>query len=529
MTDVGFRWDLPSGRFRWDPRCPYADCGADVPEVPEARVLGWCDRCDRPFEVEKLPVEGGGTEEVRHRPGTVYCARTGRRLVRLSVLDWCEAGGEPGRSGSVEDLRGQVFGIPGLHRTLTLHAAWTSPLGKGALLEQDDLVSSVSIVRGRVVAVTRRGTVGIIDAATGQTLVDKPLDWPGGTTHASDPKRSVRFPPAFRGTQGVIAAGHGAQFVDLQSYLFPRSGSGTRWTGVLPEEGKQFLGPPLGAHSERALFCLLEGSPNRASHAIDGAVLRFFAPDGEEEGRIEVNGIVRPPVLDRATGRVVWIDSAGGVHWTGPPGTDLVDGVSFPGLRLALVPTDRPLLLAAPNGSEETELWLASTDPAGEVSIHRALMKDVEAGAVDPWSWGSLEIGRLGELSGMAVGIGSRQQGNAVTRLMAISTDQQVQSMERTVTERPYRVAKSAPPSMGALLGSHDAPIVTSAGVLSRVQGSLVLDTQGLGWGDVECKVRVAGRYREAQGIAMLGRQIFIGRGLGVDSFVIGVDGSVPE
>jgi hypothetical protein len=529
MGDFGFRWDVPAGRFRWPSRCPYPDCGTELTEVPERSVLGWCDDCERPYEVEKVAVEGGGSTAVQHRPDTAYCVRTGRRLIRLSVLDWCEAGGEPGRSNSLEDVRGEVFGSPGLHRSLELKPGWTSPLGKGAQLEQEDLVSSVSVIRGHVVAVTRRGTVGVLDATTGESRLTDLLEWPGGTTNPADPMRMVRFPPAFRGTRGVIVAGHEAQFVDLQNYLFRGRGVGSQWRAVRPDDGKQFLGPPLGADAERGLFCLLEGAPSHETQRFEGAALRFFGATGEEEGRQEVPDIVLPPVVDRATGRVVWLDHRGGVHWFGPPGSGLAAGVSFPRIPLSLSPTHLPLFLAAADGSDRTELWLASKTAREEVIVHRALMDDVEAGLETPWEWGSLEVGRLGELNGFAVGIGSRHARNAASRLMALSTDQGVQSMDRTVSERPYRNPVCAPQAIGATLGSHDPPIVTSAGVLSRIQGHLVLDTQGLGWGDDIHKAPVAGRYREPQGIAIFGRRIYVGRGLGVDSFSVIVDERSPR
>lgn len=97
--------------------------------------------------------------------------------------------------------------------------------------------------------------------------------------------------------------------------------------------------------------------------------------------------------------------------------------------------------------------------------------------------------------------------------------------MERTVSERTERPLVQAPSAIGAIGGSHDPPIVTSAGVLSRIQGSLVLDTQGLGWRDDIHRVPVVGPYPGPQGIAIFGRRVYIGRRLSIDSFSVIVDG----
>src|SRR5436305_6345612 len=79
---------------------------------------------------------------------------------------------------------------------------------------------------------------------------------------------------------------------------------------VAPEEGRKLLGPPLGVDGlERPAFCLLEGEERPA--AIEGAQLRFFDETGQEIGRCPAPDITRPPVFDRRSERVVWVDGQG--------------------------------------------------------------------------------------------------------------------------------------------------------------------------------------------------------------------------
>ena len=81
------------------------------------------------------------------------------------------------------------------------------------------------------------------------------------------------------------------------------------------------------------------------------------------------------------------------------------------------------------------------------------------------------------------------------------------------------------PESMGRP-GSFDVPVLCSAGVVARLPGSVCLDSQGLGWSDEAYQPRVPlpGLYQRAQGMAMFGRRVYIGHGMGVRSYRIDIE-----
>ncbi|HEX2224804.1 MAG TPA: hypothetical protein VHN15_11420, partial [Thermoanaerobaculia bacterium] len=491
MTDPNFEelsWDAANRRFRMPDRCPYPDCGQPVNPTNAAVALAWCPSCQRPYEAVRLP-SGNAPVELYRRPQSAFCTHTGRPLTGYSLLDWCEAGGGPGRSNSLDDGRGAVFGPPDPKVTVSLREAWAH----SSILPQpdpEDHVGSVTVVRGYVVAVTARGGIGIFDAVTGEPRLTRPLEWPDGSTDPMDLGRAVRHSPAFRGTHMALAAPHQAQFRDLRSFLLGVEAE-ARYALVEPEPGTTFLGPPLGVDAgQESFFCLLQG---RAQDHIGDPVLRFFARDGREVRRCALNGIVRPPVFDRWNGLLVWVDRQGIVSML-PADQLLAEAeptpvVSLPSSLLHLEEDDRPTLIAAHDTNRRTELWAAS-DLDGQAVLHRCLLDDLYRDPGQVWSWDQRDLGKLGPLSGFAVGIGSRHRDNAAGQLLGVATSQQVVLLQRFSminATLPMRGLET-----GGTRGSFDPPLVSSAGVITRLQGLLCLDNQGLGWNDAELHPKVA-------------------------------------
>lgn len=533
MNELSYapEWDRENQRFTTPSRCPYPDCAAPVDPIHATEpTLGWCAVCNRPFEVIPFrPAPEAAPLELHLRPESAYSTYTGQPLTAYSVLDWGEAGGEPGRSYCLDDARGAVFGPPSPRRIVRLVEDWTQHSIFASRLDDDDFVSSVSVVRGRVVAVTARGWIGLFNATSGEPMTERPLEWPTGSTHPADPDRAVRYPPAFRGAHTVVAAPHEAQFRDLKPFLFTARGSAARpHRMVTPEEGRKLLGPPLGVDGlERPVFCLLEGEERPAT--IEGAQLRFFDETGQEIGRCPAPDIARPPVFDRRGGRVVWVDGLGrlsslevGQIREGkllPAVTDLPDSI----LRVAV--NLRPTFAIARNSLGRSEVWLSTALPQGGVELHRALLDEVLERRSASWRWQTQTLSGIGEVAGLAVGGGSLHGNNAVSQLLAVATDRQVLSLDRVNLAGSGRPAMKGPESLGRP-GSFDVPLLCSAGVVARLQGSVCLDSQGLGWSDeaYQPRVPVPGLYQRAQGMAMFGRRVYIGHGMGVRSYRIDIE-----
>jgi hypothetical protein len=533
------RWDRDNQRFTTPSRCPYPDCGEPVDPIHAIEpTLGWCAACSRPYEIAPFrPTEDAAPIELNRRPASAHCTYSGQLLTAHSVVDWGEAGGEPGRSYCLEDARGAVFGTPSTRRILRIKEDWNQPSILSSRGDDDDFVSSVSVVRGKVVVVTARGWVGLFDATSGDPARGpgredqpvRPLAWPTGSTDPMDPLRAVRQPPAFRGTQMVLAAPHEAQFRELKTVLFPGRGTAARGHRmVAPEAGLHFLGPPLGIDGLTSpVFCLLEG--REETKTIEEAKLRFFNETGQEIGRCPAPGIARPPVFDRHLGRIIWVDQQGALSTfanreIGRQGA-LPETTGFPDPILAVEANLRPTFAVARNAQGRSEVWLSTTRPDGGVDFHRTVLDEAPARRSAVFGWQTQSLPGIGQVMGFAVGIGSSHRNNAAGQLVAVATDRQVLTLDRSNLAGVLRVPMEGPEALG-VRGSYDVPIICSAGVIARLQGSVSIDFQGLGWSDetFQPKAAVPGLYQSAQGMAMFGRRIYVGHGLGVRSHLVLVE-----
>lgn len=520
-------WDSANGRFRVPSRCPNPECGQPVAAANVAAALAWCAACEQPYEVVKARLQENQTPfEIHRRARIGYCTYTGEELRGYSRLDWSEVGGGPGRCNSLDDPAGLVFGRPDPWQRVWLAEAegWC---GESILEEPDpsDWVAALAVARGVVVAVTARGRVGLLDAVTGRASRPKTvLDWPGGLADSGTWTRAVTHAPAIRGTNMLLAVAEQAVVRDLRPYLLGHASNSAEHCSLDPGFGRFFLGPPLGVDTRPdPCFCLLEG--RTGDRRIDDAVLRFVTTSGEDLGICPCPDIARPPVYDRATDHVVWVTTRGEIHVL--EAAHLGDGnlearkTFMPNPPIDVETTDKPLFLVSTDAglqATRSELWLTGRR-GGEVVLYHAKLDDLLADPSRSWSWSMRDLGQLGDLRGLAVGLGSRRPDNAAGHLLAVTTDERALLYDRT-----DNLLENAPIPHG----SYDPPVICSAGAVTRCRdGYLRLDNQEIGWstegGELHPRVAVEGGYEGPQGIAMFGRRIYVGQGTRVLCFQIRV------
>ncbi len=523
-----FEWDASNRRFVTRPRCPYPDCGEPVEPSHDERVFCWCRHCERPYESALLrPADDGPPVEWTRRPRSIYCTFTGASLRDYSPLDWCEAGGGPSRSSCLHDAHGNAFGAPRTDRAFSLHdverTGWTAPtICPEEGQDDSDAVASILVLRGHVLAISRRGRVGILDPISGELLEKRPLVWP--SFPPPDLSWPVEAAPAARGTQLVMVSPREALFRDLESQLFPgpREPRQAHRLVAPHQRGTRFIGPPLGIDMDPPLFCLLEGAAGL--RGLDQPLLRFFSLDGEELGRCPAPGIARPPVYDRRTDQLLWVDNQGFVHRL--PGADCLKGDAaepMPLLTEDILDLDvsaRPTFVVVPDLAGESELWVADVRPdTGELEVYRAALEPaLHSGEL---RWARHRLGSRGDLVALSVGRGPGHRANASAQMLSVATDQGVFSYPKALSDAlEYDAARG---HEGAdRRGTWDQPILCGAGVIARVPGALHLMARGLGWGSQRrSRLSLPVRYAAKQGLAIFGRRVFIGVGLGVRCLVM--------
>jgi len=523
-----FEWDPHNRRFVTRPCCPYPDCGQPVEPAHDERVFCWCKHCERPYESTLLrPADAGPPVEWTRRPESAFCTFTGTPLVDSSPLDWAEAGGGPGRSSCLDDPRGNAFGTPRTELHFSLHdldrQGWTVPTIIPEEGEDDsDAVAALAVLRGRLLAITQRGRMALLDPQTGTLLDKRPLVWP--SFPPPDLSWPVEHPPAARGNHILLTSPREAQFRDLTAQLFPGIPQrGQPYALVKPAQpGARFLGPPLGIDTDPPMFCLLEGIAGLRT--VESPLLRFFDLQGHELGRCTAPGIARPPTYDARSDNVVWVTSDGFAcalpsdqckHLEGASPKDL-----FSDDILDLDVSARPTAVLAPDLAGETELWVADVHvDTGDLSVFKASLD--QALAHGELRWTRQRLGKRGDLVAMAVGRGPGHRANAAAQVMAVATDHGVFSFPKATSDAmEYDAARGF---QGAdRRGSWDIPIITSAGVIARVPGAMHLLSRGMGWAEhAGSLLPLPVRYAGVQGMAIFGRRVFVGVGLGVRCFVM--------
>jgi hypothetical protein len=276
-------------------------------------------------------------------------------------------------------MLGQVFGPPHDRVTITMEprAGWSATHVIAQRIGAWDAISSLSIVKGALVAVTRRGAVAVVDANTG--AVTGQSEWPSSTSiNAEDAMTAVEFPPAAIDTHLVAVAPGGALFLDL-AYQLGFDSQPARPKTVRPSRKTAvFAAAPMTSAGESPFFCLLEFDSTPTG--VSDARLRFFTPTGVEVARQALGFVpARPPLFHPAPDQdgpaIILIDEQGNLHairtrdlQVDPPPPDEaplelteIDWRSaeqapheLPRIRA----TTRPTFVYAENDAGEVDLWL---------------------------------------------------------------------------------------------------------------------------------------------------------------------------
>ena len=405
----GLVWDAENDSFVRPLHCPH--CAAPSPVVPDAaREAALCAFCGRPFELVKVVVgEGQGalSMHVARRPQLAFCSVTGEPLQQPSLIEWAGANGSASRAGAVVDPRGLLFGVPQRDVVWDLALDWSQPrFGRDDAVRPDEVVTSVSVWKGVVVAVTASGLVGLFDLDSGAPLLAHAISWPGVDLEDDDHARAVRLPPALRAMTLVLGTDRTVLIRDMAPALAVKGhGAGRLFTSLPTPPGQQWIGPPLIAGTLTPTIVLVRGAVD--AHGVHGAVVELVVGDGprlgERIGEVDAAGITRPPVWSTSTNRVVWVNRYGHVSVldVDHPARGVV--TSLPQQMLSLSPQERALLVAVDgSGPGDAELWVA--DDSDGLRVWRAPLAKIVAGDVD-WSWEPLlETRDVGSLRGFAVG-----------------------------------------------------------------------------------------------------------------------------
>ena len=436
-------WDAENDRFVRPLHCPH--CGAPSPIVPDVvREAALCAFCQRPFELVKVVVgEGQGalTIYVARRPQLAWCSTTGEPLQQPSLVEWAGANGSAGRSGAVVDPRGLLYGTPQRDVVWDLTLEWTQHrFGREDAVRADEIVTSVSVWKGVVVAVTASGLVGLFDLDSGAPLLAHAISWPGVDLEDDDHARAVRLPPALRAMTLVLATDRTVLIRDMAPALAVKGhGAGRLFTSLPAPAGQQWIGPPLMAGTSTPTIVLVRGAVDAGG--VHDAVVELVVGDGARLGEplatVDAAGIVRPPVWSTTTQRVVWVNRHGHVCSLDVAHPERGVVVSLPQQMLSLSAQERSLLVAVDGdgtGTGDAELWVA--DDSDGLRVWRAPLSRIVAGDAE-WSWEPLlETRDVGALRGLAVGpiaTSSTTSASRVNQLYIVATERSTAAFTRAL------------------------------------------------------------------------------------------------
>ena len=380
-------YDPHNDQFAAALACPWPGCGEVDASEPLSDVEVWvCRACERPYEVVRLETSealAGESPVVARRPKSLWCAKSGQALHGASAVDFDQAGGSAAHTNCLVDAAGRIFGAPSRTIEWDLELQWTEQRwGRDEDERPQEAITSVSAHRGVVLAASAAGRLGLFDAETGTPRLARSLGFLSAPFDATIREHALRLPVAFRRGHLCAATERFAVFRDLTTSLFPHApatGGGAQAV-VYAAEGQQWIGPPLvcggGGEARKAVVVLAQGAPQGPHLAPAEAALHVFALDGTVRARVEVEGLVRPPVALSPTlvatvtidGTVVAVD------------LDTFEVVfeAKPDAPLHLAPTERWTLVFA-QGPLGGELWLADEQP-GAVRVWRASLDRVRKG-----------------------------------------------------------------------------------------------------------------------------------------------------
>lgn len=525
-------WEEANERFRSPLCCPEPDCGEPIPTLaspPPQGVADRCPKCGKPFERNSIRTQPGAPPiEIARRVTAGFCTMTGQELTVPSCLDWAEAGGGPGRTGCLPDARGAFFGRP--NPNTVIHGALTCRVDDvfGPDREGADPVRSILVVRGRLVVTSAGGRTAILRTEDLSSVLPagECLDWPDGTADAAIDERSVSQSAAVRGGHLCIVAAHQLAIRDIREYL-GRPARGSRSVmSVVANEDCRFLGPPLGIDAERPLFAVLEGRDDDADGVLSDPAIRVVDATGTEVSVWDAPGIVRPPVYDRLNQVLVWVTETGAMNSV--PLAQILRGGGFPissepGGEFSARFDSRSTLLVAPNLKGWAEVWMA--DNHGEedsFAIWSALLQPranpQKYGSNLAWKWRRRDHDApSGRINGFAVGQGGGSAADSAADLAAVTSDEGVFGLRKStkgVLDRDFTDSTSG----GSIRGSADPPILCSAGIVARTNLGVYVNSRPVGWSQEagDRFIPLASTERRRQGLAMLGRRVFVGHGTGV-------------
>lgn len=522
-------WDEANQRFRSPLCCPEPSCGTELVPLaspPTVALADRCPRCGSPFERACIRSEAGAAPmEVTRRLNASFCTMTGQELTQPSPLDWADAGGGPGRAGCLPDVRGAFFGRPDRNTAIEAHAVWTAGEVFGPDPDGADPVRSVLVVRGRLIVTSAGGRTAVLNTADGSSALPRGecLEWPDGSADSTSEERAVSQTASLRCGHLCIAAAHQVVIRDIREYL-GRPAAGPRSVrSTDPSEGRRFFGPPLGIDSDRPIFAVLEGVEDGLAEEAGGIrepTIRILDGLGVELARVDAPGIIRPPVYDRVNQVLLWVSETGSVSTIA--GTRLSSGaatvaVTDPGGEFFMGFDPRPTLIVVPDSDGRAELWVAEGSADGSFRIRSALVPRFGQ-PQHPWSWKERHYPRsCGDIAGFAVGIGSRNSGDAASDLIGVTSHEGVFGLQKS-NESAFRRDFTASDLSGSFRGSVDPPILCSAGMIARTNLGLFVHSAPCGWSQEggTASIRLPGTYRRRQGLAMLGRRVFVGHGVGI-------------
>lgn len=472
-----FVWDAENDTFVRPLHCPH--CGGPSPVVPDVeRESAWCGFCSRPFELVRVVVgqgQGALSMTVPRRPQLAWCSATGERLHQPSLLDWAGANGSSSRSGTVVDPRGLLFGEPRRDVTWDLRLQWTAArFGKEDAARPEEVITSVSVWKGVVVAVTASGLVGLFDPDNGNPMLAHAISWPGVDLEDDDHARAVRLAPALRDMTMVMGTDRTVLVRDMAPALgVPSLANGRLFTALDAPPGQQWIGAPLMAGHQSPRIVLVRGRVGDGG--VDDGVVEVIAGAGQQLGErlavVPAPDIARPPVWSAQARVVVWVSRLGHVSILDVDRPAEPVRVSLPQHMLSLSPAERPLLLAVDGGAnQDTELWLA--DDSDGLRVWRAQLSKIlgSHGEHGEWVWEPLLHTRdIGALRSLAVGPSPRA-GTAFAQ--ALASQLFVVATERSTAAFPRALKSNASDSVLAR-----APIAPP--VLTPV-GYLCQDRQGM-------------------------------------------------
>lgn len=525
----------PNHTFTVSTRCPSPDCASPLPLLHEAGILGKCGECGTLYE--SVRVASIGAQEVEWaRGGTaIRCTFTGIAHQKASPLEWTGSGGNSRRTFSPLDPNGVQFGTPDSNTRFRFEDSWRVESIAKQTAAMADHVSTLTLLKGHIIATSTRGWIAIIDAQTGK-MVHETLAWPSAPPPVPD-TRPVYFPPVGRGTNLLVCALHQSIFIDLAPCL-DRTQNGGRY--LPPREAisvldadQGFIAPPLAMDGPNgSIFCLTEGQNN----APDSVTFRFFrsTEDGfREVVRLKPDQFTRGPIFDDQSQRMMWLDDEGNLQLLALSDVDLpAPSDTIPDLDVAKIENHftnqdplnlrlRPLDYATFSLSRlregRSELVALSLSDEGQPLLWRAPLEPCLKNPTATVEWS--EEPQAMQLDGshlmLSVGDQSSNPANRAGDLIGVGTDGRIASYSRGVTLSLNGEASGNQP--GAYAGTYDPPVTTGAGVVARTPGMLHLFSRGIGWSVRDSRPKpIASLYKRQQGLLVADSHVYFGDGLGV-------------